>query len=130
MVTAGRVAELQKVFRGLGDEKWREVIDGRHARFGPFVYDECLHGLNGGKEEPGYLGPSVSACARARASVPAICSTGDVVGEDSEQGKGGAGRGVAGNRSRASLVNLVTGGWCAERTPVFTALSDRSKIRM
>jgi hypothetical protein len=46
---------MRETWLALGDNKWREVIDGRHAYLGPLVYDACLHGQNFGQPEIGFL---------------------------------------------------------------------------
>ena len=46
---------LRSVFMGLGEEKWREHVDRVDQAHGQLVYDQCLHGGNGGGKEPGYM---------------------------------------------------------------------------
>jgi hypothetical protein len=43
---------LKKIYWRLGNEKWRECIDGCHQDKGKFVYDRGLHG---GPIEPGFI---------------------------------------------------------------------------
>jgi hypothetical protein len=45
-------SELANTYFGLGEQKWRECIDGLHHDKGKFVYDKGLHG---GTIEPGYI---------------------------------------------------------------------------
>lgn len=61
VAAAGEVALLRGVFFGLGDEKWREHVDRVDQPHGRLVYDECLHGGNGGCNEPGYMANCESA---------------------------------------------------------------------
>jgi hypothetical protein len=49
---------LQKVYFGLGEEKWRECIDGTHHDKGKYVFDRGLHG---GTVEPGFIASMESA---------------------------------------------------------------------
>ncbi len=44
--------EAKKVFWSLGEDWWRQIIDGKHQKHGKLVFDQGLHG---GKIEPGYL---------------------------------------------------------------------------
>lgn len=44
--------QLQKVYFGLGEEKWRECIDGTFHDKGKYVFDKGLHG---GTIEPGFI---------------------------------------------------------------------------
>jgi len=68
VAAAGEVALLRGVFFGLGDEKWREHVDRVDQPHGRLVYDECLHGGNGGCNEPGYMANCESAwkCERPK----------------------------------------------------------------
>jgi hypothetical protein len=43
---------MKEVYFSLGEEKWREGIDGEHQKHGSLVYDKGLHG---GKTEPGFM---------------------------------------------------------------------------
>lgn len=53
--------EWHKKFWALGNAKWKESVDGMDRVWGQNVYDECLHGKNGGKNEPGYMSSMASA---------------------------------------------------------------------
>lgn len=46
---------MRELYFALGDEKWREGIDMHEHHYGRMVYDECLHGDNNGKAEPGFI---------------------------------------------------------------------------
>ncbi len=50
--------ELKKTYFGLGEQKWRECIDGTHQDKGKFVFDQGLHG---GTTEPGFIGSMENA---------------------------------------------------------------------
>ena len=57
---------LRSVFMGLGEEKWREHVDRVDQAHGQQVYDQCLHGGNGGRKEPGYMANCEVAWKRER----------------------------------------------------------------
>jgi prophage maintenance system killer protein len=48
----GAVAQAKKTFNTLGNDKWREFIDGKDRDHGASCYDE---GSNGGGKDPGWL---------------------------------------------------------------------------
>jgi hypothetical protein len=50
--------ELTKAYFGLGEQKWRECIDGAYHDKGKFVFDQGLHG---GTTEPGFVGSMENA---------------------------------------------------------------------
>lgn len=52
-------AEAQKVFWALGDDFWKQIIDGRYQKHGPMVFDQGLHGKD---VEPGFFGSLKSGC--------------------------------------------------------------------
>lgn len=49
----------QALFCGLGEEWWKQVIDGKYHRFGPMVFDQGLHIKN--RSEPGFYGSLIEA---------------------------------------------------------------------
>lgn len=49
-------AQFEQVYWGLGENKWKECIDGYHHVYGQEVYDKGLHGRS---VEPGFLGSMV-----------------------------------------------------------------------
>lgn len=49
---AERQEQIEKVFCALGDNMWKQVIDGKYHQFGKNVFDEGLHK---GHVEPGFL---------------------------------------------------------------------------
>jgi Leucine-rich repeat (LRR) protein len=51
---------LQKLYWGLGEDKWRECIDGMYHSLGKFVFDEGLHGST---VEPGFISSMETAFA-------------------------------------------------------------------
>ncbi len=51
--------EAQATFWSLGDNWWRQIIDGKHQKYGSMVFDKGLHG---GHIEPGYLKGVENAC--------------------------------------------------------------------
>lgn len=51
--------EAQTVFCSLGDDFWKQIIDGEYHEFGSRVFDEGLHG---GVREPGFLASLVQGC--------------------------------------------------------------------
>jgi hypothetical protein len=53
---------LQKLYWGLGEDKWRECIDGMYHHLGKYVFDEGLHGFT---VEPGFISSMEGAFAFA-----------------------------------------------------------------
>ena len=51
--------EAKKVFWGLGDRFWMQIIDGKNHQHGPRVYDEGLHK---GDKEPGFFASLKKGC--------------------------------------------------------------------
>ncbi len=51
--------EAKATFWSLGDNWWRQIIDGKFQHYGPMVFDQGLHG---GHIEPGYLKGVENAC--------------------------------------------------------------------
>ena len=51
-----------EIFWGLGKNWWKQHIDGRHHKYGPYVYDKGLHDFT---KERGYLLSSYAACKMA-----------------------------------------------------------------
>jgi hypothetical protein len=52
-------AQARDVFWGLGEDFWKQIIDGEFHEFGPLVFDEGLHG---GDKEPGFFESLKSGC--------------------------------------------------------------------
>lgn len=51
--------QAQQVFWKLGDNFWKQIIDGRYIQFGPRVFDEGLHG---NVKEPGFFASLKEGC--------------------------------------------------------------------
>jgi hypothetical protein len=51
--------EMKRTYRALGDDKWKEIIDGEYHRHGKEVFDRGLHGRT---VEPGFIGSAEKAC--------------------------------------------------------------------
>jgi hypothetical protein len=51
--------DAQKKFWGLGDRFWMQMIDGKHHKYGPMVYDQALHGRD---KEPGFFQSLKNGC--------------------------------------------------------------------
>lgn len=49
----------QKVFWGLGEQFWKQIMDGKYHQYGPQVFDEGLHQ---GSVEPGYFASVKRGC--------------------------------------------------------------------
>lgn len=62
-LTKERKAALRETYFILGDEKWRESVDGADQKYGKWVYDKCLHKGNFGRTEPGFLKSVLAAQA-------------------------------------------------------------------
>lgn len=52
--------EAKNVFFGLGEEYWKQMIDGKFHKYGKEVFDKGLHNPN--KKEPGFLSSLQSGC--------------------------------------------------------------------
>jgi hypothetical protein len=52
----------QQIFWGLGDNFWKQMIDGKFHQFGPMVFDEGLHK---GPKEPGFFASLKEGCTFA-----------------------------------------------------------------
>lgn len=52
-------AEAAKVYWKLGDDFWRQIIDGTFQQYGPKVFDEGLHGS---VKEPGFFSSLKAGC--------------------------------------------------------------------
>jgi hypothetical protein len=48
----GDIATMRDNWRGLGDKKWMEIIDGKQHKYGKYVFDKGLHGR---AVEPGFI---------------------------------------------------------------------------
>lgn len=51
--------EAKKIFWSLGENWWKQILDGKHHKYGKWVYDKGLHK---GPIEPGYLNGVEAGC--------------------------------------------------------------------